>query len=269
MQPTFPYETLTGSPHNSVAGDSTKTARKDSLSLPPTHDALSYTTSMPTQLHKLNKQSNSPESHPMITRSKDGTRRERKRLKTFAAQLKSVAREPSTFHQASTDPSWVKAMEEESNALLHKKTVNLVPFHPSMKIVGSPWVSKMKDKSDGSIEGFKARLLAKGYTQKEGVDFEETCSPVVKATTIRIFLSLAVSLKLKWKMQKVDVKKELEFSKTERKVGVAELIESKERDNDFVSDFLARWQALPFRCPQKVTPSFPGPGGPATSSPPW
>lgn len=62
------------------------------------------------------------------------------------------------------------------------------------------------------------------------------------------------------------MKKELEFSKTERKVGVAELIESKERDNDFVSDFLARWQALPFRCPQKVTPSFPGPGGPATSS---
>lgn len=162
---------MTGSPHNSVAGDSTKTARKDSLC----HLlALSYTTSMPTQLHKLNKQSNSPESHPMITRSKDGTRRERKRLKTFAAQLKSVAREPSTFHQAYTDPSWVKAMEEEYNAILHKKTVNLVPFHPSMKIVGSPWVSKMKEKSDGSIEGFKARLLAKGYTQKEGVDFEET-----------------------------------------------------------------------------------------------
>lgn len=68
-------------------------------------------------------------------------------------------------------------MEEESNALLHKKTVNLVPFHPSMKTVGSPWVYKMKEKSDGSIEGFKARLLAKGYTQKEGVDFEETCSP--------------------------------------------------------------------------------------------
>ncbi|WJZ97195.1 hypothetical protein VitviT2T_015819 [Vitis vinifera] len=160
-------------------------------------------------------------------------------------------------------------MEEESNALLHKKTVNLVPFHPSMKIVGSPWVSKMKEKSSGSIEGFKARLLAKGYTQKEGVDFEETCSPVVKATTIHIFLSLAVSLKLKLTMKKVDVKKELEFSKTERKVGVAELIESKERDNDFVSDFLARWQALPFKCLQKVTPSFPGPGGPATSSPPW
>ncbi|GAA0175221.1 hypothetical protein LIER_28445 [Lithospermum erythrorhizon] len=106
----------------------------------------------------------------------------------------SVAREPSTFHQAYTDPSWVKAMEEESNALLHKKTVNLVPFHPSMKTVGSPWVYKMKEKSDGSIEGFKARLLAKGYTQKEGVDFEETCSPVVKATTIRIFLSVLLNL---------------------------------------------------------------------------
>lgn len=64
-----------------------------------------------------------------------------------------------------------------------------------MNVVGCRRVYKMKERADGSIERYKARLVAKGYTQQEGLDFDYTFSIVVKATTIRIVLSLAVEEK--------------------------------------------------------------------------
>lgn len=64
-----------------------------------------------------------------------------------------------------------------------------------MDEVGSRWVFKTKLNSDHSIDKYKARLAAKGYSYLEGIDFEETFSPIVKATTIRVMLSIVVSLK--------------------------------------------------------------------------
>lgn len=80
----------------------------------------------------------------------------------------------------------------------------LIPRLPSMNVVGSKWVFKTKLTADGTVERFKARLVAKGYNQIEGVDFEETFSPVVKATTIRIVLSIATTLR--WEIKELDVK---------------------------------------------------------------
>uniref|UniRef100_A0A2N9I3R3 Reverse transcriptase Ty1/copia-type domain-containing protein n=1 Tax=Fagus sylvatica TaxID=28930 RepID=A0A2N9I3R3_FAGSY len=81
---------------------------------------------------------------------------------------------------------------------------SLVPRKDDMNVVGSRWVFKTKLKSDGSIERFKARLVAQGYTQSLGVDFFETFSPVIKPPTIRLVLSLA--LIHGWSLRQLDVK---------------------------------------------------------------
>ena len=62
---------------------------------------------------------------------------------------------------------------------------------PSHKVIGCKWVFKVKLKSDGSFERYKAQLVTKGFQQTFGLDYFETFSPVVKPTTIQIILSLA------------------------------------------------------------------------------
>ena len=83
-------------------------------------------------------------------------------------------------------------MDKEFEALQRQDTWTLVPPSPSQNIVGYKWVFKLKHNSDGSISRYKARLMAKGFHQQYGVDFEETFSPVIKPPTVRIILSLAV-----------------------------------------------------------------------------
>lgn len=146
-------------------------------------------------------------SHPMATHSNNGSRRRSSKYfldYALTAQLQSSLCEPTTFSQAFSDPRWVQAMEGEYKALLCNNTWTLVPFHPSVNIVGRCWVYKVKEKSDGSIKRFKAHHVAKGYTQQEGFDVDETFSAVVKETTSRIVLSIAVSMK--WPIRQLDVK---------------------------------------------------------------
>ncbi|CAL9000527.1 unnamed protein product [Prunus brigantina] len=73
-----------------------------------------------------------------------------------------------------------------------------------MNIVGCKWVFKVKQKADGSIDRYKTRLVAKGFNQQEGFDYEETFSPVVKPATIHTILSLAMSYN--WSLQQLDVR---------------------------------------------------------------
>lgn len=80
-------------------------------------------------------------------------------------------------------------MVDEFNALLANQTWSLVPPAPHQHVVGSKWVFKLKQREDGTIERYKARLVTKGFNQQQGIDFDETFSPVVKHTTIRTVLS--------------------------------------------------------------------------------
>ncbi|UYV62631.1 hypothetical protein LAZ67_2001358 [Cordylochernes scorpioides] len=91
---------------------------------------------------------------------------------------------------------WKKAMEEEFDSLIENKTWELVDPPKNRNIIGTKWVFKTKCNSDGSVERHKARLVAKGYSQQYGIDYEETFAPVVRQSTIRMFLALAVEYNL-------------------------------------------------------------------------
>ncbi|KAI5338475.1 hypothetical protein L3X38_017746 [Prunus dulcis] len=111
--------------------------------------------------------------------------------------------ELTCFSDANKQHHWHVAMTEELNALIKNGTWSLVPYDPSMNVFGCKWVFRVKRKADGTIDRYKARLVAKGFHQQEGVDYTKTFSPVVKATTIRTVLSLAVSNG--WEARQLDV----------------------------------------------------------------
>jgi Reverse transcriptase (RNA-dependent DNA polymerase) len=74
---------------------------------------------------------------------------------------------------------------------LDNKTWNIVPLPAGKRAIGSRWVFKIKKKSDGSIERYKGRLVAKGFLQKEGIDYTETFAPTVRLSAVRTVLALA------------------------------------------------------------------------------
>ena len=82
-------------------------------------------------------------------------------------------------------------------------TWSLVPYSPDKHVVGCCWVYRLKYNHDGSIAHYKARLVAKGFHQEYGVDYTETFSPVVKQSTVRVVLALAIHFN--WVLDQLDV----------------------------------------------------------------
>lgn len=105
----------------------------------------------------------------------------------------SLQEEPANVHEALKDKNSVAAMDFEHQALIKNKTWHLVPPPKGKNIIDCKWVYKIKRRVDGSIDCYKARLVAKGFKQRYGIDYEVTFSPVVKAATIRLILSIAVT----------------------------------------------------------------------------
>ena len=103
--------------------------------------------------------------------------------------------EPNTMDEAlagDLSNEWKEAADLEYDSLLQNETWDLVEMPRGRETIGSKWVFKIKYKGDGEIERFKARLVAKGYAQKPGIDYDETFSPVVKFSSIRVLLAFAV-----------------------------------------------------------------------------
>ena len=95
-------------------------------------------------------------------------------------------------------------MTVEYESLMKNKTWSLVPLHVGKNFVGCKWVYKTNFIAEGQIEKYKSRLVAKGFNQLEGIDYNEAFSPVAKMNTIRTILSIASSYK--WEIYQMDVK---------------------------------------------------------------
>ncbi|GJS10877.1 putative RNA-directed DNA polymerase [Tanacetum coccineum] len=100
--------------------------------------------------------------------------------------------EPKSYKEAAFDPRWVEAMNAEIESLIRNMTWVVTELPKNRKVIGCKWIFKIKYKSTGEVKRHKARIMAKGFSQREGVDYEETFSPVVKMATVRCLLSLAV-----------------------------------------------------------------------------
>jgi hypothetical protein len=152
-------------------------------------------------------------THPMVTRAKDGIHRPQHipdyhtyystKHPLCALHTTIIPTEPTSFTQAVKFSEWQSAMQAEFDALQANHTWDLCSRPRNKNVIQNKWVYKVKQNSDGSIERFKAQLVAKGFQQQDGLDYFETFSPVIKPSTIRIILALAVHYD--WPLRQLDV----------------------------------------------------------------
>lgn len=110
---------------------------------------------------------------------------------------------PTSYKQAILDPKWCEVMAQELNAPEQNKTWTLQPLPKGKKAVGCIWLFKVKYQADGSLDKYKARLVAQGHTQTQGLDYFETFAPEAKMTTVRIVTALAANHS--WQLTQMDV----------------------------------------------------------------
>ncbi|GJU23856.1 retrovirus-related pol polyprotein from transposon TNT 1-94 [Tanacetum coccineum] len=112
--------------------------------------------------------------------------------------------EPKNVNEALGDESWIVAMQEELNQFIANDVWELVPQPKNMTVIGTKWVFRNKLDENGIVSRNKARLVAQGYNQQEGIDYDETYAPVARLESIRILLAYACALD--FKLFQMDVK---------------------------------------------------------------
>lgn len=95
-------------------------------------------------------------------------------------------------------------MFEEMEALRKNDMWDMVKLPRNKKIVGCKWVLTVKSKANGTVEKYKARLVAEGFTQTHGIDYHETFAPVAKINSIQVLLSLVINAN--WPLYQLNVK---------------------------------------------------------------
>ncbi|KAL0454874.1 UNVERIFIED_CONTAM: Retrovirus-related Pol polyprotein from transposon TNT 1-94 [Sesamum latifolium] len=149
-----------------------------------------------------------PPDHNTYQLARDRERRESRiptKFRDYHLALNTETIEPYSYEEAlesRNSEKWKTAMEEGINSLMKNKTWTLVPKPKDTSIVDCKWLFKIKQENESTR--YKARLVAKGFTQKEGIDFTEIFSLVVKYTTVRIFLALTAHFNME--LKQMDVK---------------------------------------------------------------
>lgn len=128
-----------------------------------------------------------------------------KRYSGYAAYMtKLIEAEPSTFQEVEHEEIWKKAMQEEYQSIMRNGVWEIIPRPSDKSIVTSTWIYKIKHAIDGSTEKYKARFVARGFSQKECIDYAEIFAPTARYTTIRSLVSLAATRG--WNIHQMDVK---------------------------------------------------------------
>lgn len=112
--------------------------------------------------------------------------------------------EPRDFQEAKEHKEWIRACEDEILSIERLETWTLVDLPQGVKPISLKWIFKLKRNSDGSVNKYKACLVAKGYVQGHGVDYDEVFAPVARIETIRLLINLAAANG--WEIHHLDVK---------------------------------------------------------------
>nr|GEV22010.1 putative ribonuclease H-like domain-containing protein [Tanacetum cinerariifolium] len=142
-----------------------------------------------------------------------------------ATQTRSMTKvvkdqEPKMVHQALKDPSWIEAMQEELLQFKMQKVWVLVDLPDGKRAIGTKWVFKNKKDERGIVIRNKARLVAQGHTQKEGINYEEVFAPVARIEAIRLFLAYASFMR--FMVYQMDVKSAFLYETIEEEVYVCQ-----------------------------------------------
>ncbi|KAJ9542059.1 LOW QUALITY PROTEIN: hypothetical protein OSB04_028565 [Centaurea solstitialis] len=128
--------------------------------------------------------------------------------------------EPKEIDDALRDHAWVSAMQEELAEFIRNNVWLLVPRPRKRTIIGSKWIFRNKLDEAGTIIRNKARLVAQGYRQEEGIDYDETFAPVARIEAIRLFLAFAAHMN--FKVFQMDIKNAFLNGKLNEEVYVAQ-----------------------------------------------
>ncbi|GKD45674.1 retrovirus-related pol polyprotein from transposon TNT 1-94, partial [Tanacetum coccineum] len=126
--------------------------------------------------------------------------------------------EPTSYYEATQEECWKRAMNQEIKSIERNNTWELCDLPPGATAIGVKWVFKTKLDKDGKIDKHKARLVVKGYAQKQGLDYSEVFAPVAKWDTIRSIFALAAQRGMK--VHQLDVKSAFLYGELEETVFV-------------------------------------------------
>jgi hypothetical protein len=122
----------------------------------------------------------------------------------FAKLHLTHAGEPTTYVEAQGDPAWWAAIEQELKSVEQNHTWELVPRPGSHHPITLKWVFKLKKDELGAVIKHKARLVARGFVQQEGINYDDAFAPVAHMESVRVLLALAAQEG--WQVHHMDVK---------------------------------------------------------------